>query len=71
MKFVTSIEGMKVEIHTYPHDPSYMVDVKIVLTTPEGRWINQCTASREFMEHEAFPGYMAQQVLNSYNERNA
>ena len=63
MKYVTSIDGMRVEIHTDGDD------VKTVLTTPLGRWIISSTVSIAFIKHEAFTGYMAQQVLNSYNER--
>lgn len=64
MKFVTSIEGMKVDIYTDGND------VKIILSTPEGRWMDHAIASREFRKRRIFKKYMAEQTLRSYNERN-
>lgn len=71
MKYVTSIEGMKVEIYIEDYNTSDIVDVTTVIAIPEGRWVNHSASSMEFIKHDAFPGHIAQQVLNSYNERNA
>ncbi len=71
MKHVTSIEGMKVEIYTEGYDlHSAMPSIKTILTTPNGRWINHSIVSRGFIKHKIFKEYIAEQVLESYKQRD-